>query len=106
MADSRQEIGDFYRRSRVQALRLAFRLGARYPEDAVQAAIVMWLARKNPGRIDMACFERQLRLVLYTDYTSHNDGKRFPRPTEVHGDIDRLFRSRHGRRTGPKKGAE
>ena len=108
MADTgREAIGSFFQKYRKATLRLAHKLGALYPEDAVQAAMVYWLSRKSTGRVDMACFERKLREVLRDDcQVPVWPTGREPRPEEVHGDIDRLVRRQHGGRVAPKKGAE
>ena len=112
MADTgREAIGRFFESHRKAALRLAYKLGALYPEDAVQAAMVLWLARKDPGRIDLASFTWRLRAVLHHDKNIDRwipGGKKYreSRPDEVHGDIDRLVRLEHGGRVAPKKGAD
>lgn len=106
----RDEIGRLYEKHRAYLLKVARQLGALYPEDVVQKAVVWWLGQKNIGEVDLGAFERQIKRVIHKDQnvpcrTKDGFGYR-PAPVEIHGDIDMLFRRRHGRRVGPKKGAE
>ena len=109
MADTgREAIGRFFESHRKAVLRLAHKLGAVYPEDAVQEVMVRLLAMKNPD-LSFTGVARQLTSLLFRDrfVERGKETRSFEdRPDEVHGDIDRLVRLEHGGRVAPKKGAD
>ena len=113
MAHTRQErVAQFYRENKDQILARARRLDRECAEDLVQGALEVWLRPEHNPQLTVMAFVRQMELLVHRDshYTARAKGNREfaseKRPMEVHGDIDRMWRGRHGRRTPTKGGAE
>jgi len=112
MADNRQgRVEKFYRENKNQILASARRLDSQCPEDLIQTVLALWLRPTRAPQFTVMAFVRQMELLVFEDghHRPGSDGGNRPRvaaPTEVHGDIDQMWRRRHGRRTGVKGGAE
>ena len=107
MADSRERrVEQFYREFKTQILASARRLDRECPEDLIQQTLEVWLRPKHNPQFTVMAFVRQMELLIYRDMhctTRVKDGfASEERPQEIHGDIDRMWRQRHGRRTAPK----
>ncbi len=107
----RQLVEQFYRTHRVQLLASARRLNPQCPEDLVQTALEMWLRPTRNPQLTVMAFVRRMQAIVHRDghheYGKEKGKRKWVRKAiEVHGDIDRMFRRRHGRRTSVKGGAE
>jgi len=113
MADTwKTEFGRFIEGNWRCLVRKAVTLGFPFPEDLVQATAmeILRTAPHKPVENWEAFFTFWMKRVIWEDSRRKTrEGRktvRHARPLEVHGDIDSLVRRQHGRRVGPKKGAE
>ncbi len=114
MAHTRQRrVEQFYRESKDQILASARRLDRDCAEDLIQEVLAIWLRPTQNPQFTVMAFVRQMELLVHRDTYQRSRVKGVKgefatekRPTEVHGDVDRLWRARHGRRTPTKGGAE
>ena len=112
--DGRQQrVEAFYCKHKTALLASARRLDQQCPEDIVQAIIEVWLRPTYNPQFTFMAFVRQMELLVFRD--THYQPRRVPgeerqiytdRPSELHGNVDRMWRRRHGRRTTVKGGAE
>ena len=107
----RAQVERFYRENKDSILKTARRLDPECGEDLAQAVLEIWLRPTYTPQLTFMAFVRQMELLIYRDghyQQSKRHGKRryIPVPQEVHGDVDRMWRRRHGRRTAVKGGAE
>ena len=109
--DNRQyRVEQFYLENKVKILASARRLDKECAEDLVQAVLEIWLRPTFTPQFTVMAFVRKMELVVYTDihYQPGAVGKKVytKRPREVHGDIDLMWRGRHGRWTAAKWGSD
>ena len=104
-----QRVEQFWRENKTQILASARRLDRECAEDLVQQVLEIWLRPAHNPQLTVMAFVRQMELTVYRDQhyePGHRKRKYVSRPQEIHGDIDRMFRRRHGKRTSVKGGAE
>ena len=112
MADTdnrQQRVEQFYRAHKTEILASARRLDQECPEDVVQAVLEIWLRPTYDPQFSFKAFVRQMELLVFRDGHYRSKGTKqvyLQRPREDHGDIDLMWRRRHGRRTSREGGAE
>ncbi len=111
MAHTRQQrVEQFYRKNKAKLLASARKLDRECGEDLVQQVLAIWMRPSVNPQFTVMAFVRQMNTIVLRD-SHQREGSRKKRkwmevPTEVHGDIERMWRRRHGRRTSVKGGAE
>jgi len=110
--DRQSRVEAFYREHKTALLASARRLDQQCPEDIVQAVIEVWLRPTYNPQFTFMAFVRQMELLVFRDTHYQRkvpgEGRQVyeDRPQELHGDVDMMWRGRHGQKTSVEGGAE